>query len=378
MPVGTVVFAADDATICAINAAFRAFLSPEFRDRPRRGVRLSERVPLHDEPVLQTLVCEVVASGRAARRTGMSFPFLSGPDRVWDVELSPLAIEGDRAHLLVLTVVPAVAASQAAPATATAREAELLDKVEEMQLLNDVLIASVQQKQLFVTAMSHRLRTPLTTIVGYGEMLVAGEVADAADRQMVFGDILAAGQLTLGLIDDMIELARLDAGNLRLHREYVDVAEILEDARISLEALASARRQRLIFDIPSSGLTAFADARWMTEVILKLGMNALRFSPTGGTATFRARDYDGTHVALDVSDAGVGIKPEDQARVFDAFGARAGIGAQEHGTGLELALTKRLVELQGGTIGFESARGIGTTFTVTLPKREETVAEAES
>jgi signal transduction histidine kinase len=250
----------------------------------------------------------------------------------------------------------------------TARESQLMEKVEEMQLLNDVLIASVQQKHHFVTAMSHRLRTPLTTIVGFGEMLVNGDVQDAADQQMVYGDIVAAGQQMLGLIDDMIELGRLDAGDLRLHRAPVDVARILDDARESLEALASTRRQRLVFDAPEGGMVAFTDPRWTTEVVLKLGMNALRFSPTGGTVTFRTRKHDETHVALDVSDTGVGMKPEEQATVFEAFGTVSETDARTHGTGLELALAKRLVELQGGTISFTSTRGIGTTFTVTLPK----------
>jgi two-component system, NarL family, sensor histidine kinase BarA len=259
----------------------------------------------------------------------------------------------------------------------TARESQLLEKVEEMQLLNDVLIASVQQKHHFVTAMSHRLRTPLTTIVGFGEMLANGDVQDAADQQMVYGDIVAAGQQMLGLIDDMIELARLDAGDLRLHRAPVDVAHILDDARESLEALASSRRQRLVFEAPEGGLVAFTDPRWTTEIVLKLGMNALRFSPTGGTVTFRARAHDETHIALDVADTGVGMNPEEQATLFDAFGAASETDVRAHGTGLELALAKRLVELQGGTISFTSTRGIGTTFTVTLPKTVAATDDAD-
>jgi signal transduction histidine kinase len=255
-----------------------------------------------------------------------------------------------------------------APDPPSTREVQLAEKVEEMQLLNDVLIASVQQKHHFVTAMSHRLRTPLTTIVGFGEMLANGDVQEVADQQMVYGDIVAAGQQMLGLIDDMIELARLDAGDLRLRRDMVDVAGILDDARDSLTALASSRRQRLVFDAPDGGVIAFTDPRWMTEIVLKLGMNALRFSPTGGTVTFRAREHDETHIALDVSDTGVGMNPEEQATVFEAFGTVSESGARTHGTGLELALAKRLVELQGGTIFFTSTRGIGTTFTVTLPK----------
>lgn len=233
---------------------------------------------------------------------------------------------------------------------------------------NDALIATVQQKNYFLTAMSHRLRTPLTTVVGFGEMLVDGEVRDSADQRMVYGDIVAAGQLMLALIDDMIELARLDAGSLRLQRASVPLSDMLDEARANLETLAVSRRQRLVVEAHAHDLSAFADARWTTQVILKLGMNALRFSPTGGTVTLRARDCDETHVAVEVADTGVGIRAEEQADLFQPFTLTSETAGHAYGTGLELALAKRLVELQNGTITFTGTRGIGTTFTVTLPK----------
>lgn len=308
------------------------------------------------------MLLDGAATGVAAHRQGVSFVRLSAPDTAWDLDLAPI-LAGSHDDLLVLSVTRAV--ESAAPSE---REAQLLDKVEEMQLLNDVLIGSVQQKHHFLTAMSHRLRTPLTTIVGFGEMLAAGEVAESADQRMLFGDIVAAGQQMLGLIDDMIELARLDAGSLRLRRETLTVADLLDEARESLETLALSRRQHIVVHKPGADLAAYADERWTIQVILKLGMNGLRFSPTGGTVTLRARDFDATHIALDVEDTGVGIRAEDQANVFQAFAAGTDTEGQSGGTGLELALAKRLIELQGGTITFESARGVGTTFTVTLPK----------
>ncbi len=245
---------------------------------------------------------------------------------------------------------------------------QLREKIEEMQLLNEALIASVREKHHFLTAMSHRLRTPLTTIVGFGEMLAAGEVVDDADRQMVYGDIVAAGQQMLDLINDMIELARLDAGDLRLHRTQVDLGALLHAVRAQLEPLAEARRQRLVVDVRGDGLTAYGDARWLTQAIVKLGLNAHRFSPTGGTITLRAAETDEGHVEIEVSDTGVGIRPEDYDKVFRAFTGDADVPDRSSGTGLELALVKRLVELQGGTIEFSSIRGLGTTFVVTMPK----------
>lgn len=267
---------------------------------------------------------------------------------------------------------PVMHVAATAPGEPSERERQLEEKVEEMQLLNDVLIGSVQQKHHFLTAMSHRLRTPLTTVVGFGEMLMSGEVADPADQQMIYGDIVAAGQLMLGLIDDMIELAHLDAGDLRLKRENVSVTSLLEEMRDGLMMLAASRRQQVVVHAPETALCVHADERWMLQVFLKLGANALRFSPTGGTVLLRVRDEDATHIALDVADSGVGIRSEDQDKVFQVFGTEPGGDGQTGGTGLELALAKRLIELQGGTITFESVRGSGTTFTVTLPKSAPT------
>lgn len=374
LPVGAVVFDGADTTIRAFSPAFRQFLAPDYRALLVRGARLRAVLPLDSEPGFEALIETVATTGGAAHRTGHHFVRLSAPDIAWDLDLVPVAGSAEGAPMIVLSV---TRAAPIAPTGLSERERQLEEKVEEMQLLNDVLIASVQQKHHFLTAMSHRLRTPLTTVVGFGEMLAAGEVGDPADQEMIYGDIVAAGQQMLGLIDDMIELSRLDAGNLRLRRERFILSEILDEARESLDTLATARRQHLVVQSPETDLAAHADERWTLQVVLKLGMNALRFSPTGGTVTLRARDFDATHIALDIVDSGVGIRPDEQPNVFQAFAMEGGRDGAHGGTGLELALAKRLVELQGGTISFESTRGAGTTFTVTLPKCDPETAGAE-
>jgi signal transduction histidine kinase len=364
LPIAAVVFDLT-TTVYAANIGFCAILAPEYRALVVSGVRLCDVLPLADEPELLAMLDEVTTTGDSSHRSGVRFARVSVPDSVWDLDLAPIAARDDRDAMLMLS---ATRAAATAPDGPSERERQLEDRVEEMQLLNDVLIGSVQQKHHFLTAMSHRLRTPLTTVVGFGEMLVAGDVADPADQQMVYGDIVVAGQQMLGLIDDMIELARLDAGNLRLKREHLDVADLLDEARVSLDTLAASRRQHVVVHVPEAGLSAYADERWTIQIILKLGMNALRFSPTGGMVTLRARDFDATHIALDVADSGVGIRAEEQATIFQAFAAQGEEESERGGSGLELALAKRLVELQGGTIILESTRGVGSTFTVTLPK----------
>ena len=365
VPVGMIVIETADATILAANQAFRAFLAEPYRDRPLCGACLFDVLPTRDEDALIALMRETIATGGPTCRSGMRFASISDPAIAWDVESAPFLADHQRSMLLVLTVIRAREPAELGPEAAHERQ-QLMERVEEMQLLNDGLIAAIQQKHQFIIAMSHRLRTPLTTVVGFGEMLAAGEVEDPADRQMVYGDIVAAGHVTLGLIEDMIALARLDAGNLRLTRADLSVADILDEARENLDVLAASRQQRVVIEMSARDVRVFADERWTIEIVLKLGANALRFSPTGGTVTLCGRECDPTHIAIDIRDTGVGMKPEDQANVFQAF-ATENAANTGHGTGLELALVKRLVELQGGTITFESMHGIGTTFTVVLP-----------
>ena len=365
IPVGMIVIETADATIRAANQAFRAFLAEPYRDRPLRGSCLFDILPARNEDALIALMRETIATDGPVYRSGMRFAHISDPGVPWDVESAPILADHQQGMTLVLTVIRARESAETRPDAAHERQ-QLMERVEEMQLLNDGLIAAIQQKHQFIIAMSHRLRTPLTTVLGFGEMLAAGEVEDPADRQMVYGDIVAAGQVTLSLIEDMIALARLDAGNLRLKRADISVADILDAASENLKVLAASRQQRVVIETPASDLRVFADERWTIEIVLKLGANALRFSPTGGTITLCGREFDSTHIAFDIRDTGVGIRPEDQANIFQGF-ATENAANTGHGTGLELALVKRLVELQGGTITFESTHGIGTTFTVVLP-----------
>ncbi len=365
VPVGMVVIEMADATIRAANQAFRAFLAQPYRDRPLRGSCLFDILPARNEDALIALMREAIAAGGPVCRSGMRFAHISDPAIAWDVESAPILADHQQGMMLVLTVIRARESAESHPDAPHERQ-QLMERVEEMQLLNDGLIAAIQQKHQFIIAMSHRLRTPLTTVLGFGEMLAADEVEDPADRQMVYGDIVAAGQATLSLIEDMIALARLDAGSLRLTRADLSVADILDAARESLDVLAASRQQRVVIETPASDLRVFADERWTIEIVLKLGANALRFSPTGGTVTLCGRECDPTHIAFDIRDTGVGMRPEDQANLFQAFTTENAANTG-HGTGLELALVKRLVELQGGTISFESMHGIGTTFTVVLP-----------
>jgi len=367
IPVGTVIIEMADATIRVANQAFRAFLAEPYRDRPLRGSCLFDILPARNEDALIALMQEAISTDSPVCRSGMRFPHISDPAIAWDVESVPVFADQQQSTLLMLTF-RRVRESAASSSEAIQERQQLTERIEEMQTLNDGLIAAIQQKHQFIIAMSHRLRTPLTTVVGFGEMLAAGEVDDPADRHMIFGDIVTAGQVMLGLIEDMIALARLDAGSLRLMRADISVADVLDGASERLDVLAASRQQRVVIEIPADDPHIFADERWTIEIVLKLGMNALRFSPTGGTITLRGRESDPTHIAIEIRDTGVGIRPEDQAKVFQGFSQEMDASKTGHGTGLELALAKRLVELQGGTITFESTHSIGTTFTVTLPK----------
>lgn len=372
LPIAAMVIGAQDSLIWAANPPFRAFLASPLRDVALRGYPMSAILPMYDEPEFLALLQHAARHRETVAAHGMHFVWLSDPRLAWDVEISLISGETLGNDLILLTVQPSAQPVQ----DASMREEQLQEKVEEMELLNDVLIGSVQQKNHFLTAMSHRLRTPLTTIVGFGEMLVAGDVIDPDDQQMVYGDIVSASRQMLALLDDMIELARLDAGNLRLRRTHVAVSDLLIEVGENLNTLAASRRQRVVIEIQSPDLRIFADERWTREILLKLGSNALRFSPTSGAVTLCARDNGDGFAALDVIDTGVGIRAEEQGNIFQPFAHVNDAGGNNAAGGLELALAKRLVELQGGSITFSSTRGVGTTFTVTLPTTGVEVPEA--
>jgi signal transduction histidine kinase len=243
----------------------------------------------------------------------------------------------------------------------------------------EALEAAGRLKSEFLANVSYELRTPLTSITGYAEMLTnkiyAGEMTP---RQLEYSQhILESAQEFTRLVDDILDLATIEAGYMELDTSTVDIHGLLSSVLTLQQAQARNLGLRLEFDCPTTIGTVEGDERRLKQVMFSLVSNALKFTPAGGTVTLAAYRED-DRVALVVADTGVGVAAEDQARVFDKF-ERANPQARQSGAGLGLALVKSFIELHGGTVELESRPGEGTTVTcwlyTELPLQQDRPAE---
>ncbi len=223
-------------------------------------------------------------------------------------------------------------------------------------------------KSDFVASMSHELRTPLSAILGFSS-LMRGEPADG-DRRLVpvewIEHVHRSGEHLLDLINDVLDLAKVEAGRLELTPVRFDLRTAVGETIAGLRPLAERKSLRLASDVTVEGLVA--DRGRFRQVLYNLLSNAIKFTPVGGTVAVEARAGAGGDVHVSVVDSGVGIAPADQALVFEEFRQLGDAAAREGGTGLGLALTRRLVEAHGGRIELESEPGRGSRFTVVLPQ----------
>jgi signal transduction histidine kinase len=220
--------------------------------------------------------------------------------------------------------------------------------------------------------MSHELRTPLNAMIGFAQLLqdqVGGPLTDVQERFVA--NVVSSGEHLLQLVNDSLDLAKIEAGKLDLYPEPVLPAEFLPTVTTMLAVRAAAKRIVLDIDLPDSSLTVSADPTRLRQILLNLLTNAIKFTPDGGHVTVRAVQGVGQaaqEVVLSVADTGIGIKSEDATKLFGAFEQiDSPLARAQEGTGLGLMVTKYLVELHGGRIWFETAFGIGTTFFVSLP-----------
>jgi signal transduction histidine kinase len=217
-----------------------------------------------------------------------------------------------------------------------------------------------RHKSEFLANMSHELRTPLNAIIGFSEVLRESQ------RQYV-EDVLEAGQHLLSLINDILDLAKVEAGRMELALGDVSILDTLESGLTMHQARASRNEITLKLTIDPDVGAVRADERKVRQVVFNLVSNAVKFTPSGGRVDVSARRHDGV-VEIAVADTGVGISPADQERIFDEFQQAGGSGAgSPEGTGLGLTLAKRFVELHGGRLWVQSELGVGTTFRFTLP-----------
>ncbi len=231
-------------------------------------------------------------------------------------------------------------------------------------------------KSDFLASMSHELRTPLNAIIGITEMLMEdAEVDGDKHLEEPLGRVLRAGKLLLQLINEVLDLAKIEAGKLELQPEEIDLRALLVDVMQTAEPLAERHANQLSLDAEPDLGRAVVDPTRLRQILLNLLSNACKFTERGQVALVARRE--GEQVELAVRDTGTGIEPEQLPRLFQEF-HQAGVAKHRKygGTGLGLAISRRLVRLMGGDINAESEVGKGSVFTVTLPVRSPVHAEA--
>jgi signal transduction histidine kinase len=241
-------------------------------------------------------------------------------------------------------------------------EAELRAAKEQAELAS-------RAKSDFLASMSHELRTPLNAIIGITEMLREDAADDEgrADLDEPLRRVLRASRLLLDLINELLDLAKIEAGKLELHTEELDLDALLEDVLDTARPLAERRGNRLALDRPVPLGSFDADPMRLRQIILNLLSNACKFTEAGTVTLAGRRGPDGA-VVLAVRDTGIGIAVEEQARLFQEFSQAGAPGKPRYGgTGLGLAISRRLARLMDGDIAIESEPGKGSTFTVRLP-----------
>jgi signal transduction histidine kinase len=254
--------------------------------------------------------------------------------------------------------------------------------IENVRLFNEIqdksrqLEVASQHKSQFLANMSHELRTPLNAILGYTELMADGAYGEPSEKMLgILKRLEANGKHLLGLINDVLDLSKIEAGQLVLELSDYSVQDIAQTVRSTLEPLASDKKLAFKFDL-SPGLPAgHGDGRRLTQVLINLVGNAIKFTDAGEVAIKAEANNGSFHVS--VSDTGPGISTADQAKLFQEFQqADNAITRKKGGTGLGLAISKRIIEMHGGRIWVESQPGQGSTFTFTLPVVVERQVEA--
>jgi CheY-like chemotaxis protein len=225
--------------------------------------------------------------------------------------------------------------------------------------------------------MSHELRTPLNAIIGFAELMHDGKVGPVSTlHKECLDDILTSSRHLLQLINDVLDLSKVEAGKMEFRPEPVDLERLVGEVRDILRGLAAQKRIHLAVQVAPGLGEVVIDAGKLKQVLYNFLSNALKFTPEGGNVTVRARAEGDERFRVEVEDDGIGIQAEDLGRLFAEFQQLDASAAKPYaGTGLGLALTKRIVEAQGGQVGLSSVHGRGSVFYAVLPRLTRAVAE---
>jgi len=246
------------------------------------------------------------------------------------------------------------------------RTAELAEAMKKAQ-------AADQIKSAFLAAMSHELRTPLNSIIGFTGIIlqeIVGPLNDEQKKQLTM--VRNSSRHLLELINDVLDISKIEAGQLQVAEEEIDLRQIIEKAVQSTRPLAERNGLELGVEIPPEIGTATGDARRVEQIILNLLSNAIKFTEKGSVRIICESEAD--RIVIKVMDTGIGIKTENMEKIFESFRQiDSGLSRKYEGTGLGLSISRRLVQLMGGQIWVTSVEGSGSTFGFSLPKQRRSI-----
>ncbi|MET0385895.1 MAG: ATP-binding protein, partial [Polyangiales bacterium] len=250
-------------------------------------------------------------------------------------------------------------------------------RAEELHEARAAAEAASRAKSEFLSSMSHELRTPLNAILGFAQLLRRDKREPLSDRHKErVHQILTGGEHLLRLIDDILDLSRVESGSVAISIEPLSVAEVLEHVKTTLEPLAAKVDVSIAIEPPAPDLPLIVgDRTRFAQILMNFGSNAIKYNRPAGKVAFRAIMLDGGPIRVVVTDTGIGIPADRQSKLFQAFQRAGQETGPIEGTGIGLFITKRLAELMRGEVGFRSTAGQGSEFWVDMPADQSSASQ---
>jgi signal transduction histidine kinase len=244
---------------------------------------------------------------------------------------------------------------------------ELRNKNEQLARALEAARLATEAKSRFLAGVSHELRTPLNGIIGFSELMYDAKLGPVSeDHKDVLSDILTSARHLLQLINDILDLSKVEAGKMEFRPEPSRIDTLVYEVRDVVRPLAEKKHLKLSIEVPAN-LTAVLDPSRFKQVLYNYLSNAVKFTPESGRVAVRITLEENSAFRLDVEDTGIGISPEELSKLFQEFQQLPNSRKAEQGTGLGLALTRHIVEAQGGSVSVRSVPGSGSVFSAMFP-----------